>query len=37
MRSLVIAEIYAAAGFDFILIDQEHLAIDLSEALEINY
>ena len=35
MRSTVISEIYAAAGFDFILIDQEHSAIDLSEASEI--
>ncbi|NPV54312.1 MAG: hypothetical protein HPY71_12475 [Firmicutes bacterium] len=31
MRSPAIAEIYAAAGFDYIMIDQEHTAIDLSE------
>ncbi|MBI2843450.1 MAG: hypothetical protein HYX78_08630 [Armatimonadetes bacterium] len=35
MRSSAIAEMYSAIGFDFILIDQEHSAIDLSEAAEI--
>ena len=35
MRLPVIAEIYAAAGFDFIMIDNEHTAISISETVEI--
>jgi len=35
MESPAIAEIYAAAGFDFIMIDNEHTALDLSQTVEI--
>lgn len=35
MKSPAIAEIYAAAGFDFIMIDNEHTAFDLSQTVEI--
>ena len=34
-KSPVAAEIYEAAGFDFIMIDNEHSAFDLSETAEI--
>lgn len=36
MRSPAIAQIYAAAGFDFIMIDQEHTSIELQDVARIS-